>query len=684
MALYAVTIFLSAFLLFQVQPMIAKIILPWFGGSAAVWTTCMLFFQVGLLAGYGYSHWSITRLNPFRQTAVHAALLGLSLLFLPITPDFSWKPTGQENPTLRILGLLAATVGLPYLLLSTTSPLLQAWYARTKLAAFPYRLFALSNLGSMLALLTYPTVVEPFLPVRIQTWIWSGAYALFAAVCAYAGFTSRVAVQVPLEAAANPGAHSDEPPSLLAKFLWICLAAVPSMLMLAVTNHLTQDVAAIPFLWVLPLSIYLLSFILTFDARGWYQRGVFLVLLAPALGGMSYLQWANAKLPPMLWVIAIFSVCLFVACMVCHGELVRLKPAPRHLTAFYLMLSIGGALGGLFVAVVAPYLFPIYFELPVAIGLCALLISLLAVEEPGRTYIEALRTAGALALLLGVGALWVYLGRTMKDSLGDHLEARRNFYGSLRVREHIENENETDSSYRVLMHGSINHGEQWLAPERRRELLSYYCRPTGIGRVMQAKHAGAPLRVGVLGLGAGTMAAFALPGDVFRFYEINPVVPELARRYFTFLEDCLGSVEIVMGDGRLSLERESPQNYDVLMMDAFSGDSIPIHLVTREAIALYFRHLKQDGILVVHISNKYIDLEPVLARVAESLGKATYVVETDDDQSGGCFGTTYVLLANDPGVFDAPPLKDAGKPADTRETVALWTDDFSNLIRLLK
>jgi SAM-dependent methyltransferase len=684
MAQYAVTIFLSAFLLFQVQPMIAKIILPWFGGSAAVWTTCMLFFQVGLLAGYGYSHWSITRLNPSRQAVIHAALLGASLLLLPIMPDSSWKPGGEENPTLRILGLLAATVGLPYLLLSTTSPLLQAWYARTRHAAFPYRLFALSNLGSMLALLSYPTLVEPFLSARNQTWIWSGAYALFAALCAYTGFRSRVPVQAPVEVTANPGAHQEETPALPLKLLWVCLAAVPSMLMLAVTNHLTQDVAAIPFLWVLPLSIYLLSFILTFDARGWYHRGVFLVLLAPALGGMSYLQWANAKVPPMLWVIGIFSACLFVACMVCHGELVRLKPAPRYLTSFYLMLSIGGALGGLFVAIVAPYLFPIYFELPVAIGLCALLISMLAVEEPGRTYAEALRTAGAVALLLGVAALWVYLGRTMKDSLGDYVEARRNFYGSLRVREHIQNDDGHDSSYRVLMHGSINHGEQWLAPERRRELLSYYCRPTGIGRVMQAKHAGAPIRVGVLGLGAGTMAAFALPGDVFRFYEINPAVPDLARRYFTFLEDCLGSVEIVMGDGRLSLEREPPQNYDVLMMDAFSGDSIPVHLVTREAIELYFRHLKEDGILVVHISNKYIDLEPVLARVAESLGKATYVVETEDDQAGACFGTTYVLLANDARVFEAPPLKDAGQPAETRDTIGLWTDDFSNLIRLLK
>ncbi len=663
--------------------MIAKIILPWFGGSAAVWTTCMLFFQSGLLAGYGYSHWSVSRLAPARQAVLHAALLAASLLLLPVGPGAAWKPAGEENPTLRILAMLTLSVGLPYILLSTTSPLLQAWYARTRRAAFPWRLFALSNLASMLALLTYPTLVEPWLAVHTQRWVWSGAYLAFAGLCALAGFRSRELAPLTADAPARTDPEPTEPPpGVPLKLLWIALAAVPSMLMLAVTNHLTQDVASIPFLWVLPLSVYLLSFILTFDARGWYQRGPFLVLLAPALGGMSYLQWSNAKIPAMLWVIAIFALCLFVGCMVCHGELVRLKPSPRHLTSFYLMLAIGGAAGGLFVAVVAPYVFPTYFELPIAISLCALLAAMVAVDEEGVPYREALASLGSFALLMGVAALWVYLGRTMVDSLGDYVEARRNFYGSVRVREHTEREDW--EKYRVLMHGSINHGEQWMHPERRRELLSYYCRPTGIGRTMQVKHTGAPVKAGILGLGAGSMAAFALPGDHFRFYEINPVVPELADRYFTYLDDCFGRVDIVMGDGRLSLERESPQEYDVLMMDAFSGDSIPVHLVTREAIEVYFRHLKPDGILVVHISNKYIDLEPVLAQAAGALDKASLVVETDDGEAGSCYGTTYVLLANSPDVFAQPAFEGAGKPAETSPGIGLWTDDFSNMVRLLR
>jgi hypothetical protein len=683
MLFYALTIFLSAFLLFQVQPIIAKTILAWFGGSAAVWTTCMLFFQSVLLLGYLYAHFSIRKLTPRTQTKLHIALLALCLLLLPVIPNAAWKPAGTENPTLRILVLLAATVGLPYLMLSTTGPLLQAWYARAERGAMPYRLFALSNLGSMLALLSYPPLVEPYLPGRTQAWIWSGGFALFALLCAFTALRSGRYPSLEEQATADESnAEGGEAPGFFRKLLWVALAACPSALMLAVTNHLTQDVASIPFLWILPLTLYLLSFILTFDARGWYRRNLFLVLLAPALGGMSYLQWSEAKTIDFRWTIAAFAGAMFVACMVCHGELAARKPSPRHLTSFYLMLSIGGAVGGLFVGVIAPYLFISYFELPVALVFCGLLAWLVAVDEPGMTWKESAVSVSSLSLLLGVIGLSVFLVKTMGDAVRGYRLVQRNFYGSLRVREY-KPQNDYDA-YRTLLHGSINHGEQWMHPQRRRELLTYYCEDTGIGRAMRLRNAGRPLKVGVLGLGAGTMAAFGQPGDEFRFYEINPLVPVLARSEFSFVPDSPAKVDIVMGDGRLSLERESPQGFDVLMMDAFSGDSIPVHLVTREAFALYFRHLKPAGVIAIHISNKYLDLEPVIARAAGALGKAALLVETDEDESGNCFGTTFVLLAHDKRVFEQAPFQQASGPPKPQDKVGMWTDDYSNMFRILK
>ena len=692
MLLYALTIFLSAFLLFQVQPIIAKTILAWFGGTASVWTTCMLFFQMVLLLGYLYAHFVIRKLSPKQQVRVHGALLLLALLALPIIPNAGWKPTGTENPTLRILLLLAATVGLPYMILSTTGPLLQAWFARSKRGAIPYRLFALSNLGSMLALLSYPPLIEPFLSTRWQAWIWSSSFVVFAILCFAAGWQSSK--HPPLEEQPAGGDTAEAPPSLFSKLLWIGLAACASALMLAITNHLTQDVASIPFLWVLPLSIYLLSFILTFDARGWYRRNLFLVLLAPALGIMSYLQWSDSKsnfawsLGPLALkfnvdykdTIIAFAVGMFIACMVCHGELAARKPSPRHLTSFYVMLSIGGALGGLFVGIVAPYLFPSYFELPITLALCGLLTWVVAVDEPGLDWKQAAFSFSSLSLLLGVIGLSVFLVKSMNDSVDGYLLVVRNFYGSLRIRE--TGKDGAWDQYRTLLHGAINHGEQWRHPQRRRELLTYYCENSGIGRTMNVRKEGVQHRVGVLGLGSGTMAAFGRSGDDYRFYEINPLVPNLTQ--FTFYPDCPANKQIIMGDGRLSLEKEPPQNFDVLMMDAFSGDSIPVHLITREAFELYFRHLKPDGVIVIHISNKYLDLQPVIARAAEVMRKATLLVETEEDAEGNCFGTTYVLLANSPAVFEQKAFKNAGSPAKTQPKVAMWTDDYSNMFRILK
>ncbi len=679
MILYAGTIFVSAFLLFQVQPIVARSILAWFGGSASVWTTCVLFFQVVLVLGYAGAHWLAGRPSRGRAAMVLTILLALSLLCLPISPAEAWKPTGAENPTARILALLAATVGLPYLLLSMTGPLVQAWYARV--GAVPYRLFALSNLGSMLGLLAYPALIEPALPTRNQAIAWSAAYLVYAVLCAAAAWrgAARRPIMAP-EAGTAADSPEDGPPGAGRRAFWVLLACGPSMMMLALTNHLTQDVAAIPFLWILPLSLYLLTFILCFDAARWYWRPGFLALLPFALGTMTWMLLTERDDVGMKLGIALLAAALWICCMVCHGELARAKPHPRHLTSFYLMVAVGGALGGMFTGLAAPYLFPAYFEFPIAIAICGTLGVIAVLKEAGPFRLHYRLPAGVV-VMAGLGTLYAFLWNAIAEPIRDYRLVARNFYGALRVR---QNEKDDDwNAYRTLLHGAINHGEQWTHPDRRRELLTYYCADTGVGRAMRLRKAGVPHRVGVLGLGAGTMAAFGRPGDSYRFYEINPMVPRIAATEFTFLKDSPARIEVVLGDARLSMEREPAQQFDMLVMDAFSGDSIPVHLLTREAFRLYFRHLREDGLVAVHISNKYLDLEPVLARAAADLGKAARTVETDDISDGNCFGTTWVLMTSRPEVFRLPAYQGTAAPK-SKPGVRAWTDDYSNLFRILK
>lgn len=682
MWLYAITVFLSAFLLFQVQPMMARMILPWFGGTAAVWATCLLFFQAVLLAGYGYTHGVVKRLRPERQWMLHAALLALALAVLPVVPDPRWKPLTPELPAARILALLAVTVGLPYFLLSTTAPLVQAWYARAFPGRSPYRLYALSNLGSMLALLTYPTMVEPALTLRQQAWTWSGGFILFAVLCGLAGWKS-------VRRAAGPEkqAEGEDPapaaPGWASHALWAALAMGPSMLLLALTTNMTTDLAPIPFLWVLPLALYLLSFILCFDAPRWYRRPWFLAALPAALGALFWLVKLGPEARPDLrLMIAGYSLCFFVICMVCHGELARLKPHPSHLTAFYLMISVGGALGGLFVALIAPALFRAMYELPIALALCGALAALVLLMDAEMPFRRDLLGWPSILVLTGVAVLWGFAGREIREMTRGALVVRRNFYGELRVRQY--NGVYDWEGYRTLVHGTINHGEQYTHPARRREIATYYCEDTGLGLWMRARPQSSFQRVGVLGLGAGTIAGYSRFGDVYRFYELNPEVEKIARNYFWYLENAEGAIEIVLGDGRLSMEREKPQDYDLLVMDAFSSDSIPVHLLTREAIQLYFRHLKPDGVLAVHISNRYVDLKPVLEREAAVLGKAALLVETEDSDDGRCFGTTWVLMANRPEIFAREPYQKGGQPLEKAEWMRPWTDDYSNLFRVIK
>ena len=671
MTIYAATIFVSAFLLFQVQPLIAKIILPWFGGSAAVWSAALLFFQLMLLTGYAYAHFMIRFVKARTQMAAHVTLLAASCALLPVLPSPLWKPIeAGDDPTLRILALLLATIGMPYFLLSATSPLLQAWYVHRSGSAMPYRLFALSNLGSMLALLTFPFLVEPRLTSRQQAFTWSGAYATFVVLCSIAAWVSRAE-----RSGSTPQMEETESasrPGVVQLLLWVSLSACASTLLVAVTTHLSQDLAPIPLLWVLPLALYLATFIFSFESDRIYRRWIFFPLLPPALIGMAYFSWADGGLN-IKRVIPIFACGLFICCMMCHGELARRRPAPRHLTLFYLMVSLGGAVGGLFVALAAPRAFRTYLELPIGLFACALL----AVIVLWDTAAPKFRTA--LVIVTGLFAGYLvpqeYLIRRVF-----RLEAR-NFYGVLRVRD------ERDATFpkRVLLHGTTNHGSQLLADKLRYEPTSYYGPNSGISRAIRALEAQGPIRVGSIGLGVGVLSTYGRAKDVYRIYEINPLVEKIAQTEFTFYAHSPADKRILLGDARLVLERQDSQQFDLLSVDAFSGDVIPIHLLTREAFALYFRHLKPTGILALHISNRYLDLKSVCARGAQFFRKQTVVVEDDGKDASYFTPSIWVLLTSDATWFQGPSFSNADMtPAQAPQSFRAWTDDYNNVFQILK
>jgi SAM-dependent methyltransferase len=687
--LYATTTFVGAFLLFQVEPIIARLILPWFGGSAAVWTTCLLFFQMVLLLGYLYANWLVNSLSSRKQARLHVAILVVSLLLLPITPGSGWKPTSSENPTLLILGLLSVSIGLPFFLLSTTSPLVQAWYARTTRGSAPYHLYSLSNFASLMALLTYPVVVEPFLSRRTQALLWSWTYVVFVLLCGASAWRSR---------GAEPGADEISIPSstgevpnnaeqaLTANWslrgLWIMLAACPSILLLAMTSFLSQDVAAIPFLWIMPLSLYLLSFVLCFSSGQWYRRAVFLPLLPPALAAMTYRIPSQNDWGGLPATLLIFDIGFFVCCMVCHGELIRLRPSLRHLTTFYLMISIGGALGGVFVGLVAPYVFVGNFELPIGLVLCAFLALMVLYRDSGSRFFQARPRTLWILFVCGWLVLAGFQIKIVRGWISGSRVMVRNFYGRLWVGDSGTPDDE--DAYRKLRNGVITHGEQWLSPKKRREPTTYYCGYSGIGLAFQELQQHSPLKVGVIGLGAGTLATYGRAGDVFRFYEINPLVIHLAKTQFTFLKDSPARIDIVPGDARLSLEDEPSQNFDLLAVDAFTSDSIPIHLLTEEAIALYFHHLRPDGVLALHISNRYLDLAPVVQLASQHFHQTARLIDTDDDDDNNCFGSKWVLLTNRPAFFDDPDVQKVATSLTPKPRLRLWTDDYSNLYQILK
>jgi hypothetical protein len=667
--IFAGTIFSSAFLLFLVQPIVSKNILPWFGGSAAVWAVCMVFFQVVLLAGYAYSDWITRTLRPRTQVVLHAALLAASLAALPVVADASWKPTGREDPTWWILLLLVATVGLPYFLLSTTGPLIQAWVSRTLVDARVYRLFSLSNLASIVALICYPFLIEPYAALVTQAHVWSVVYGAFVVLCIASGvYFYRHAGAA---RAADPAPIEGTTPTLSRQLMWMSLAAMGSWTLVAITNHLTQNVAAIPFLWLLPLTLYLLTFVLCFESDRWYSRRRFLVPTALALALCAYGLQDGAIGGTVKVAIPVYAAGLFLACMFLHGELAAMRPGTRWLTRFYLMVSLGGALGGIAVAMVAPRVLPAYYEL----GIGFVVVALLAARV-----LRARRALAVGSFALAALCAW-FLHLQIAHDFADARRIARSFYGTLLTVD-VQRDNPADS-VRQLYHGSVKHGEQFLDEQRRREPTTYYGPTSGIGLVIRYGGGGGERRVGLIGLGAGTLAVYGQPGDVYRFYEINPEVVALAEEEFTFMRDSAARIETVVGDARLILEREAPNGFDVLAVDAFSGDAIPVHLMTREAMAIYLRHIRGDGIVAFHVTNRFLALAPVVARLAADQGAHAVLVR--DPASGVSIRTTdWVLVAKDPAVLQRPGIREAATPIATDPGARPWTDDFNNLFEAMK
>ena len=749
-ALYALCIFLGAFLLFQVQLIIGKYLLPWFGGSAAVWTTCMLFFQILLVAGYSYAHLLGTRLKQVHQSRLHTALLAMALVLVailgtkwtsPITPATAWKPDPQGSPAWQLAILLALAIGLPFFVLSSTGPLMQRWFSRNFGKQSPYRLYSLSNMGSLLGLITYPFFFERFLRIDQQAWIWS---ALFSLLLLALGTIAILRLNTGLDRLNADAVElfltgcEDEVPraGFLRILRWGSFAACASAMLLATTNLMCQQVAVIPLLWVLPLSLYLLSFVICFDNDRWLRRELYQVffVLSASLALTMALWNVDASIKVQ---VVCLSLALLSLCLVCHGELAHLRPRVQDLTSFYLTIAIGGAIGGGFVGIVAPLIFRSFAEYYICLFACGVLVVLsllldksswlhrspawapwlfvlVAAFLPGSGLLvptplwllipynplyRAITGTVAVATLFSLIArrqrlarpAWVFasvLSLLVVVSYAAYAQfgtgrtswRTRNFFGVKEVALYGKQLN--------LINGRISHGAQWIAAERRDEPTMYYDRASGIGRLIQGyprrgAFGQANLRVGVIGLGVGTLAAYGRAGDYFRFYEIDPEVIQLSEGEsprFTFIRDSAAKVDIVAGDARLSLEREVArgqlQQFDILAVDAFSSDAIPVHLVTREALQLYLRQLRgPDAVLAFHISNRCIDLKPVLLGLSREQGLSSGVAQTKTSE--------WILLAKTPEMLNLKDLTPIISPLKARPAL-LWTDNFSNLVQVLR
>lgn len=819
---YALSIFTGAFLLFQVQPLIGKYILPWFGGGPGVWTTCLLFFQSLLLGGYAYAHFSSTRLKPRQQAGLHLVLLVISLALLPITPSDSWKENVAGEPNLRILILLTVTIGLPYFVLSSTGPLMQQWFSRTNPGVSPYRLYALSNVGSLLALLSYPAYFEVKFSRQTQATLWSAGLVLFVLFCGFCAYrvwwhfsaesvaareaaeraaAERAAVALEeerrREAALQPMTEETDPlltvmpgippppapppaevvaapvptpvpapaPAAEAtavaveapgqttpvdKLLWVALPMIASVLLLATTNKLSQEVAVIPFLWVLPLSLYLLTFIICFDHARWYHRGTFTALLVCGMAAVPTLIAAGNDAPMRVQIVG-YTATLFVACMVCHGELYRLKPPPERLTAYFLMISAGGALGGFFVAIVAPAIFSEYRELQIglwvlsyglgilcwrhasrelalgaAAGAILLTVSLpwlrsylddssgfvsevkaIFTENQNRLYVaiglvltiaclfdfRRLRISekwqprmAAFIMILCIALGMVFLRQARSKGGVEVLSATRNFYGTLKVYNYYPTDEQ--DNYHLLLHGATTHGIQFVNPQKAMMPTTYYGDASGVGLAMNNLPE-SPRRIGLVGLGTGSLVAYLRADDYMRIYEINPAVETLAREQFKYLAYTQAKVDVVMGDARLVMEQEvaakNTQKFDLLALDAFSSDAIPVHLLTKEAFELYLQQIKPDGVIAVHISNRYLDLRPVVEKVAAHHNLHTVTISEDSEPNWWIYSTTWMLVSRNKAFLEIDSIKDVAEAPEThKKEIPLWTDDYASLYSIMK
>ncbi|WP_428307577.1 spermidine synthase [Lacipirellula sp.] len=687
----AATAALSAWLIFQVQPMVAKRILPWFGGGTAVWTTVMLFFQAALFFGYLYAHLATKWFTPRRQVHLHVALLAAAAMLAAIVgvlPSDEWRPDGSGLPALHILVMLSAAVGLPYLALSATAPLTQVWFARIHPGRSPYRLYALSNAGSLAALLSYPFLVEPNLGVSTQGVSWSALFVAFALLCAWSALASlRFRNHVVASSTADSSDAALSRSGALQRFFWLALPATASAALLAITTYLCQDVPSVPLLWIAPMVVYLLSFILTFDSDRWYRRDVWFSIGAIA-SFAAVISWFQKDAVPLSTMLGVHLALLAAICMVCHGELVRRRPVASRLTAFYLSIAAGGAIGGLLVGVVAPLVLSDYYELQLSM-LSAWGLALFAIiTDPASPHFDGGKR-GRYAGTLGMAGLFVLLvicvGVNVAKLREGVLQRGRNFYGVLTVR-HM-NQGSPDE-FVELSNGRTTHGGQFIAEANRRVPMWYYHADSGVGILMRETASDSPRRVGIIGLGVGTLAAYAEPGETFRFYDVNPLVLDWAVNFFKYLREASergATIDLIEGDARIAMENEPPQNFDVLVLDAFNGDSIPAHLLTLEAFELYLKHLKEpDGFLAVHVSSLHLDLVPVVKAAAEKFNLHGAIIEVPPDDTPAGAGCTWVLLSRQPNPFaDLDVAIPFGEGAGAVPSV-IWTDDYSSLLDVLK
>jgi len=677
---YCLTIFTGAFLLFGVQPIIARYILPVFGGSPDVWTACMLFFQLLLLAGYAYAHFSVSRFTPRTQVIVHIGLIIAALIALPIIPGQNFKPDTDVYPVIQILLLLAVCIGLPYFVLSATSPLIQAWFSRADPSSAPWRLYALSNAASLIALLSYPFIFEPAFTRNTQANIWSMGLGLYAVLC----FASAVIFV--------KKARNDTPPeknisqtdtavdiTLGRKLLWLALPAGASIELLAVTNKICQDIAVFPFLWVLPLSLYLLSFVICFHHEKLYVRPVFISLFILGIVATILARPFQVTLHAKELII-VYSAMLFFCCMVCHGELYRLRPPPRHLTAYYLTIAAGGAIGGVFVAVIAPLIFNAYSELHVGLLACVLFVFF---ADRSGTLSRSRRRIFWIIALIAAAVVGSSLQNRFTYKHQRMVTNTRNFFGVLTIWQDYTDR--ADMHMYMMQHGTTFHGLQFVDENKRLIPTAYYGSRTGLGIALENLQNKDALRIGAVGLGVGTIAAYARTDDYIRFYEINPEVERLAKEYFTYLQDCKGKTDIVIGDARLSLDSEPPQDFDLLVLDAFSSDAVPVHLLTKEAFEIYLKHLKNKGLIAIHVSTLRLDLKPVIFTLADHFGLGFVWISTDEIPQQGVFDADWILLTKDEKFLRQNNIQAARETiSDDYKNTSLWTDDHMNLLQILR